>query len=592
MGRVHDAVNIWDDAAVCRIKTSWYETVPPHVEVLFNEALLSGDVVDLGCGMGRFLKYVKDHKSEVKYLGLDSSKPMLNEGKQLHPEYAHCFAHRNLMRPLPEGVRGKTLLCCAVMIHLPWEEQGKLLVNMLNSGANRILFDVTVSKDDKHRENIIGNSSGGKNYYVYNSAKRTDHRVQTLFKDKYRIRVDNYPCQKGYRRVYILDKWKKKLSVIMGTRNETVFLNLTVRSALEELKAVSGGSEIIVVDNSDKHFWQVQEEGKVRKGPVHGMIPHRYINRGDVVLLRQEEPCFTKARMTAAEHASGEYLYCVDSHVLFGRDVLRDAVAFMNQQEKNPKMGFGHSPICWAGQHESTKKHQLAPKPGAHHGWNWDGYYNKPSRMSWKFMPWICRRDWYLNTLRGYGCLADHMIGWGGAELLQQCKALMLGYENWAIPGSPVIHIGPYGSLDRQQTGYRYRTYGSSGNGPPGIGVLAAWYVLLGEEGYEHVLSHQNRMQSRYGMTLTPELWDQARNIAKEEHEWLKERQVMTYWQLLEEQPWSQNGSHSRAWGVDRNSVGNHLASGQGAGYQPNRPAQSNVTSSELSSQRRQVHDA
>lgn len=48
-----------------------------------------------------------------------------------------------------------------------------------------------------------------------------------------------------------------KLSITIPNRNDTVMLGITVRSALEGLKAIDGDGEIIIVDNSDQDIWKV-----------------------------------------------------------------------------------------------------------------------------------------------------------------------------------------------------------------------------------------------------------------------------------------------------------------------------------------------
>ncbi len=54
----------------------------------------STSVLDIGCGNGRFIhewiNQVKSEKCKVKsisYLGIDSSRGMIDEAKRLHPEY-------------------------------------------------------------------------------------------------------------------------------------------------------------------------------------------------------------------------------------------------------------------------------------------------------------------------------------------------------------------------------------------------------------------------------------------------------------------------------------------------------------------------
>jgi glycosyltransferase involved in cell wall biosynthesis len=321
---------------------------------------------------------------------------------------------------------------------------------------------------------------------------------------------------------------KKKISIIISNRNDVIMLNVTVRSALEALKAIDNDGEIVIVDNSRADHYEL----------VRSVIPQGYIRQKRIKLVRQEFPCFTEARHEAARNASGEYLFCVDSHCLFGHNVLRDSVDFMDSHVGD-NIGFGHPPINWAGQHERHGKHDLRI---TEHPWGaWKARYDEPRRISWKFMPWICRRDWYLPILRGYGSLADNRLAWGGAELHQQNKAWMLGYENWAIPTDPVIHLGPFSTVANSGlTGYKYRVYGSSGVGPAGLGILVAFYVWCGDEGIEIGRIVQERLHKRHGLDVE-NMWPKAREYGQTEHEWFREAQVMSYNEMMTRRPWECN---------------------------------------------------
>lgn len=315
-----------------------------------------------------------------------------------------------------------------------------------------------------------------------------------------------------------------KVSIIISNRNDLVMLNVTLRSAIEAMIPFGDQAEIVLVDNSDEEKW--------KKG-IPAVIPQDYIRRKQIRIFRQEFPCFTEARMEAARQATGEYLFCVDSHVLFGYNTLVDAVNFMDNEAPD-NIAFGHPPICWAGQGEVGKRWTLGISDRGTPWGNWARKgYREHGKMFWKFMPWICRRDWYLNTLNGYGSHAVYGLGWGGAEMLQQFKALMLGYENWALAIRPVIHIGPYGGLAQGLDTYKYRTYGANGK-YPGIGVFVAFYVFLGEDGIEEAKKVEDRTNRRHGVTVEKH-WDLARQFGKAEHEWLQANQKYSYHQLLEE---------------------------------------------------------
>ena len=321
-----------------------------------------------------------------------------------------------------------------------------------------------------------------------------------------------------------------KLSIIISNRNDIVMLNVTLNNAIEMLKTIDGKGEIVVCDNSDPKFWEL----------INLACPVGWIRKGFVKIIRQEEPCFTSARMRAAEAAKGEYIFCVDSHVLFGCNTLRDSVDFMERHKDDPNLGFGHPPIRWAHQGPAGVKHTLKVSDKGLPNGGWDCAYATERKMYWKFMPWICRRDWYLNTLKGYGAHSDHMISWGGAEVLQQVKSLMLGYENWAIATDPVIHIGPYTPAVIKTGQYKYRTYTANGNKPHGFGVLLAYAVLGGPEvGYKQAKIGEEQFTNRHKIKVD-DYWPAVLEMSAAEHNWLQDRKKYDYLELLETKPWNE----------------------------------------------------
>ena len=307
-------------------------------------------------------------------------------------------------------------------------------------------------------------------------------------------------------------------------------LNVTLNNCIEMLKSLPYESEIVVCDNSDKNFYEL----------IHIACPVGFIKKHNVSIIRQEQPCFTSARMRAAEAAKGEYLFCVDSHVLFGYNTLSDSVDFMERHKDDPNLGFGHPPIRWAHQGPAGVKHTLKVSDKGLPNGGWDCAYATERKMYWKFMPWICRRDWYLNTLKGYGAHSDHMISWGGAEVLQQVKSLMLGYENWAIATDPVIHIGPYTPAVIKTGQYKYRTYTANGNKPHGFGVLLAYAVLGGPEvGYKQAKIGEEQFPNRHKIKVD-DYWPAVLEMAAAEHNWLQDRKKYDYLELLETKPWNE----------------------------------------------------
>lgn len=320
-----------------------------------------------------------------------------------------------------------------------------------------------------------------------------------------------------------------KLSIVIANRNDIVMLNVTLNNVIEALKGVDCESEIVVCDNSDQKFWEL----------INIACPIGFIKKHNVRIIRQEDPCFTSARMRAAEAAKGEYIFCVDSHVLFGYGTLRDSVDFMERHKDDPNLGFGHPPIRWAHQGPAGIKHTLRVSPIGLPNGGWECAYAEERKMYWKFMPWICRRDWYLDKLKGYGSHSDHMISWGGAEILQQVKSLMLGYDNWAIITDPVIHIGPYTPAVVKLGQYRYRTYTANGNKPHGFGILLAYVALCGPElGHKYAKLGEEQFTNRHKIKVD-DYWDEAVRLGIDEHNWLMENKKYSYPELIEKKPWN-----------------------------------------------------
>lgn len=316
------------------------------------------------------------------------------------------------------------------------------------------------------------------------------------------------------------------LSVIISNRNDTSMLAVTVRSCLEEFKALRGDAEVVIVDNSDPDIYEV-----IRNGSV---FAKRYMQEGRVRVYRQEDPCLFTARETAARQAKGRYISCLDGHMLVGHNMFRSLVDFMNSQRDNPKIGFAHAPISWCHQHESFSRHDRDVTNGELGPWG--DAYPEARPITWKGMPWICRRNWFLNELGAYGALSEHKISWGGGDMHIGTKPWLLGYENWAVPASPGIHLGPWPKGAQGTIKHQYRLYTQSGNYPTSFGFLVACYVLGGEGMIERNIETINQ---RFGWKDNiHDYVKTAKELGQRERDWLLERQVMSYEDWLKLRPW------------------------------------------------------
>lgn len=326
----------------------------------------------------------------------------------------------------------------------------------------------------------------------------------------------------------------KALSVIISNRNDTSMLAVTVRSCIEELISFGKGNfEIIIVDNSEDEYRQL----------LKSCLPMGYEREGILRIINQDFPCLFSARETGIRAAKYEYVACVDSHMLIGHNMFVDLIDFIERHNGDHTLGFAHAPINWVHQHEGGARHdrdmnrsELGP---------WGSAYNYERTITWKGMPWVCRKDWFLSKdgLGGYGALAQHKISWGGGDMHIGVKPWLLGFRNWAVPTRPGIHIGPFPKIDIDKNPnmakvdkHKYRLWSSSGNGPHAMGFIVSCYILGGDN---MIQRNAGIIEERFGLSINKNgCYEQAKEWAKDEKAWLDDRKIMSFEELLERRPW------------------------------------------------------
>ena len=321
-----------------------------------------------------------------------------------------------------------------------------------------------------------------------------------------------------------------KVSIIIANRNDVQMLAVTVRSCIEELQPITSG-EIVIVDNSDESVYKA----------LASALPVGYIRDRVMKIYRQDFPCLFTARQMAAEKASGEYIACLDSHMLVGHNTILDLTNFMDRHSKDKTLGFVHAPINWSQQHESHSRHDRDLSINELGDWN--RAYDHERTITWKGMPWMCRRDWFLNSINGYGTLAKHKVSWGGGDMYLGTKPWLLGYKNWAVPTRPCIHIGPFPKTNIKDRKVKevlardkYRLYGSSGNYPHSFGFLVSCYILGGIPMMER---NKDMLIEKFGPALGEQKWwDKAIELGQDEKDWLDANKVMSFEDFLERKPW------------------------------------------------------
>lgn len=331
----------------------------------------------------------------------------------------------------------------------------------------------------------------------------------------------------------------KILSVIISNRNDTAMLSVTVNSCIEELRPLGlNKCEIVICDNSDEQVYK----------SLNSCLPIGYVRDGTLKIIRQDFPCLFTAREAAAKAATGKYISCIDSHMLIGRNMFKRLVKFMEERNGDKTLGFAHAPVNWSHHHSRSAVHDRDMSKNELGDWNIA--YPTVRTITWKGMPWICRRHWFLDEdtgLKGYGALSQHKVSWGGGDMHIGVKPWLLGFKNWAVPSNAAIHIGPFPKINIKEddkvnasgtsNGYKYRLYGASGSYPHAFGFLVSCFVLGGEK-----MMNRNKqaISNRFGKYIAVnKWWYKAMELGKDEKQWLDERKIMTFEQLLERQPWN-----------------------------------------------------
>jgi SAM-dependent methyltransferase len=110
-------------------------------ETFSAEAFTPQTILDLGCGNGRFFKFAQEHFSVNKYLGIDSSKELLQYARENFKGSAkYAFKELDFLSQ-PQGLKalGKydLIVVMGVMHHIPGKDLRELLLKQLKVLLNQ-----------------------------------------------------------------------------------------------------------------------------------------------------------------------------------------------------------------------------------------------------------------------------------------------------------------------------------------------------------------------------------------------------------------------------------------------------------------------
>lgn len=203
-------VNNWSKPEVERAVKTWGSTYHPYSVDMYNFAIAGvTSWLDLGCGFGRFFRYLFDQVEEPNYIGYDSSPSMIEEFIKNFPEFNPLIFQKDITSPIIH--RQQSILSSAVLIHITEDDQKKVLQNVLKASPNKFSFDINcpsesyLSKGGKTFERFIKCSEGNFRMTWQSHYEMTRHLL-SLFTD-YSISLKFYTINKDrHKVVYFLEK--------------------------------------------------------------------------------------------------------------------------------------------------------------------------------------------------------------------------------------------------------------------------------------------------------------------------------------------------------------------------------------------------
>ena len=208
--------NDWNERESKQAENTWGHKRPQYTLDMF-EFLHSNteSFLDLGCGFGRFLEYLKEVREEPNYVGYDSSLSMTSRIIERFPEYILQVFHRELTQPITHSQSG--VLISAVLIHLHTKDQETILNNILSTKPKALTFDINCPgegeidrlkiKQTDHYERLIKTTKDGLVNFrmTWQSHHEMTRKIITMFPN-YNLTIKFYTIRANQKKVvYFLE---------------------------------------------------------------------------------------------------------------------------------------------------------------------------------------------------------------------------------------------------------------------------------------------------------------------------------------------------------------------------------------------------
>jgi len=103
-------------------------------------------ILDVGCGVGDFLKYLQNNSLEVNYTGVDIIEEFIKEASYRHPEAK--FLLQNILEPAFSSVYD-IVVASGIFSFSSREFIEKMILKMFSIAKECICFNIFLGKDDE-----------------------------------------------------------------------------------------------------------------------------------------------------------------------------------------------------------------------------------------------------------------------------------------------------------------------------------------------------------------------------------------------------------------------------------------------------------
>lgn len=324
------------------------------------------------------------------------------------------------------------------------------------------------------------------------------------------------------------------VSVVIPARNEFPQITFTIQSIINDLETFLKPSEfeIIICANCINDWYGQTKDRRACGGTVDFLMPRGIYWNKVLRVLYDPIAGNHSTRNKGAKLARGKYLFFSDAHMSYKIGYFKRMIRAIDETQ-----GLVHGTIGWLGAYppSTSMGYQYTIKLGEEIKGTWNNY--------------CLTDDYFYIPLQGHCCLGmlreqflkfggypEYHRCYGGGEFYLDMKWWMFGSKVSVDPQAIAYHL----SAPR---GYNYNHDDYVHN------VLLIGHALGMEEWAER--AYLNWMRKGNPKTME-RLWEEAKEEAKEDKEFIAKNRVKTFNELLVERPWDRlndekHGKHNGA---------------------------------------------